>query len=416
MRARTVVAIAGSVVVLGGLVVFGLTFWSSGGSLEEMWVSDTPRDTEINHHAVGVGPGGAVIVAPIAESRSGSEITSQSCVYARLAAEDGAVLWRNGVPPEDCFVHALTEPAIADLDGDGTLEVVGISSIENALVAYDASDGDERWRVQLETYGFGRPTIENVTAAPGPEIVAGDVAGNVVATRGNGSVIWRFGLNRTGWSERTLREAPIVADVDGDGQQDVLLGSDSGPILLSATGAIEWFRNGSATYLAAADADDDDAIEVFTAGTLSIRSYDGSSGAAEWNRTITNGRIRAAGDADGDGTVELYAGKVGGTVLALDAGTGETEWSTAISSGDSTIVSPPVLGDVDGDDTPEVIAVSEDGSVAVLDPDSGSVLARYERNVPIATFATPADIDDDGQEEILVRYGDGRVVALDYAS
>ena len=391
MRPRTVIAVVGFVAILGGLVVFGLTVWSSGGTLDETWVSDTPRDTDINHHAGGVGPDGDVIVAPVAEARgSTDQITNTSCVFARLRPTDGAVLWRNGIPPDDCFVHALTEPAIADLDGDGTPEVVGISSIENALVTYDAEDGSERWRVPLETYGFGRPTIENLTSAPGPEILASDVAGNVVATRANGSVLWRFELNRTGWTERTIREAPIVDDVDGDSQQEVLLGSDSGPVVLSATGDIEWFRNGTATYLTAADADGDDALEVFTAGTLSITSY--------------------------DGTVELFVGKVGGDVLALDAATGDTEWSTSIASGDSTIVSPPVLGDVDGDDTSEVIAVSEDGRVAVLDADGGSVLARYERNVPILTFATTADIDDDGREEILVRYGDGRVVALDYAS
>ena len=417
MRPRTVIAVVGFVAILGGLVVFGLTVWSSGGTLDETWVSDTPRDTDINHHAVGVGPDGDVIVAPVAEARgSTDQITNTSCVFARLRPTDGAVLWRNGIPPDDCFVHALTEPAISDLDGDGTPEVVGISSIENALVTYDAEDGSERWRVPLETYGFGRPTIENLTSAPGPEILASDVAGNVVATRANGSVLWRFELNRTGWTERTIREAPIVDDVDGDSQQEVLLGSDSGPVVLSATGDIEWFRNGTATYLTATDADGDDALEVFTAGTLSITSYDGESGAGEWNRSITNGRIREAADADGDGTVELFVGKVGGDVLALDAATGDTEWSTSIASGDSTIVSPPVLGDVDGDDTSEVIAVSEDGRVAVLDADGGSVLARYERNVPILTFATTADIDDDGREEILVRYGDGRVVALDYAS
>ncbi|ERH02330.1 MAG: hypothetical protein J07HN6_01898, partial [Halonotius sp. J07HN6] len=39
-----------------------------------------------------------------------------------------------------------------------------------------------------------------------------------------------------------------------------------------------------------------------------------------------------------------------------------------------------------------------------------------ERAVPIWTFPTPADIDDDDSAEILVRYGDSRVVALDYAS
>jgi hypothetical protein len=73
-----------------------------------------------------------------------------------------------------------------------------------------------------------------------------------------------------------------------------------------------------------------------------------------------------------------------------------------------------VLGDVTGDRQSEVIAVTETGSVVVLDAASGAELARYERSVPIWTFATPANIDDDSRMEILVRYGDGRVVALEY--
>lgn len=36
-------------------------------TLTETWVSDTARENEVNHHAVGVGPEGGV-VAPVAES------------------------------------------------------------------------------------------------------------------------------------------------------------------------------------------------------------------------------------------------------------------------------------------------------------------------------------------------------------
>jgi hypothetical protein len=61
-----------------------------------------------------------------------------------------------------------------------------------------------------------------------------------------------------------------------------------------------------------------------------------------------------------------------------------------------------------------VIAVTNSGTVAVLDAESGSEMAAYEREVPVWTVPTPADLDGDGDTEVLVRYGDGRVVALDY--
>jgi outer membrane protein assembly factor BamB len=111
----------------------------------------------------------------------------------------------------------------------------------------------------------------------------------------------------------------------------------------------------------------------------------------------------------------VYVGRIEGEVLALDATSGETEWSTTVSSED-TVVAPPRLGDVTGDGTPEVLAATRTGTVTALDADSGGEVAVYERSVPVWTFVTPADIDDDGSEEVLVRYGDGRVVALGYAA
>lgn len=67
-----------------------------------------------------------------------------------------------------------------------------------------------------------------------------------------------------------------------------------------------------------------------------------------------------------------------------------------------------------GPDEPVVVVDSRDGVLAVIDASSGAVLAVYERRVPIRTFPTAADVDGDGNAEILVRYGDGRVIALEY--
>lgn len=416
MRPRTAAGLGGLLVLLGGVLLLGLGAGSSGGTLTEAWISDTPRDNEVNHHAVGVGPEGEVIVAPVAEvPHSDVPITNTSCALVRLAPTDGSVLWRTGLPAEDCFTHALTEPAVDDIDGDGTLEVV-VSTTENALIVYEADTGTEQFRVPLSTYGYGRPTVANLTGAPGPALVTSDIDGGVVVTRSDGSPRWRLALNRTGLTNPSVWEAPVVEDITGNGEPEILVGSGRGPVLLTSDGEIAWVRNGSATYTAVADVDDDPAQEVFTAGTSTVRAHDGASGSREWSRSITNGRVRTAADADDDGRVELFVGRVGGDILALDARTGETEWSTSVAQEADTIVPPPRLGDTTGDGRPEVIGVTKAGTVVVLDAESGGQLGRYERSVPIWTFATPADIDDDRRDEILVRYGDGRVVALDASS
>lgn len=75
-----------------------------------------------------------------------------------------------------------------------------------------------------------------------------------------------------------------------------------------------------------------------------------------------------------------------------------------------------MLANVDGSGPPKVVVATPDGTVAVLDAGSGAELAAYERSVPVWTFVTPADLDDDGDDELLVRYGDGRVVSLAYVT
>lgn len=414
MRRRTGLGLVVVFVALLGLVALGLGL-ASGGQLTEQWVSDTPRENRVNHHAVGVGPDGEVVVAPVAEVPGGdATITDTSCALVRLAPADGSTTWRTGIPAADCFTHALTEPAIEDVDGDGALEAV-VSSTEDAVVAYAAADGAEEWRASLPTYGYGRPTVANVTAAPGPEVVTSDIQGNVAVLHGNGSVAWRVPLNDTQWSRVTVWDAPAVSDVDADGAPEVFVGTGSGPVVLAADGTIQWQRDGTASDVATAQVDDDPATELFTTGTSTLRAHDGRTGETEWSRDLAITRIRTATDGDGDGEPELYVGQ-GGRFLALDAGSGGTEWSTTVSDGDDVSATAPVLGDVDGDDQPEVVGVLNTGRVAVLDAESGSELAVYERDVPVWTFPTVRDIDGDGAAEILVRYGDGRVVRLDYSS
>ena len=411
MRRRTGLALAAVFGLLALVVVVGVGFTPSG-ELTEQWVSDTPRENEINHHAVGIGPAGDVIVAPVAEvPYADVPITNSSCELVRLDPDEGSTVWEVGTPAEDCYTHALTEPAIEDIDDDGELEVV-VSSTENALITYDAETGNEEWRVPLSTYGYGRPTVANVTPAPGPEVVTSDIEGGVVVVDGDGMVEWRAMLNAT-QPNPSVWLAPLVDDFNADGSPEVLLASSNGPVLLSSDGHVEWQSDGAANYLAAAQVDDDPESEVFATGRSAVRSY-GVGGELAWERDLSNSRFKTALDGDRDGTVELYVGRIGGRLLALDATTGDTEWSTRLSTNDEAMVQPPVLADVDGETGPEVVTVLETGTVVVVDPNSGAEQARYERDVPVWTAPSVADLDGDSADEIIVRYGDGRVVRLDY--
>ena len=394
MRRRTVLAVA---LVVGALVAVGAAGLglAPGGDLTERWVSDTERANEVNHHAVGVGPRGDVVLAPVAEvPGAGTPVTAESCALVRLDPATGATRWTRGVPVDACVTHALTEPAVTDVDGDGALEAV-VATTEEALVVRDVADGREEWRVAIGAYGYGRPTVANLTPAPGREVVAADVDGRVVVATGNGSVAWRRDAT-DGWENPAVWVAPV--------------GANRGLVVLGPDGSVERRVEGPGTYLAAADVDDDPAVELVAAGTGSVRSIDGARRSSPRRTDGVTAPSRTLGIAFSDGATELYLGQPTGAVTALNGATGETEWSTTVAS---EVVVSPVLGDVDGDGAAEVVAVTNGGTVVVLSAD-GRELAAYERSVPVWTFPTLADLDDDGASEVLVRYGDGRVVALSY--
>lgn len=412
MRRRTLVALGLVLALLGATALYGVA-GGGGGQLSEQWVSDTSRENEVNHHPVGVlGAIGnrseGLVVAPVAAVVNTEPLGPTSCSLVRLAA-DGGVRWRHGVPAANCTSHALTEPELADLDGDGAVEVAA-GSTENAVLVLSAETGREEYRIPLETFGYGRPTAANLTAHDGPELVAADIGGTVVAATGE-ETLWTRSLNATTWA------APVVGDVDADGAPEVVFGTAEAVTALDAGGQVEWRVNVTAERLAVADADDDAGLELFATTTRTVRSIDGATGRVEWETRVSGQpALHEVGDGDQDGVPEAYVGVSGGTIVALNADTGREEWSTRLVPERRASTPPPTLGDLDGDGTPELVAVANDGTVVVLSPTTGTERAAYERSVPIWTEVAIADPNGDRRDEILVRYGDGRVVSLAYVN
>ncbi|WP_415379305.1 PQQ-binding-like beta-propeller repeat protein [Halosimplex sp. TS25] len=405
MRTRTVAALVLLLVAFAG--AGAVAFWTlpgGGAALTELWVSDTARDNDFNHHGVGAADG--VVVAPVTGLQGQDDLTRRSCSLTRLDAADGSVRWWAGVPPARCFSHALTKPAVADLDGDGEPEVVA-GTTENATVAFAASDGRELFRIPTRAYGYAQPVVADVVGDARPEIVASDVSGDVVVAAANGTVRWRGNVSSLVYA------SPVVTDLDGDGAREVVVAGREETVAYDADGSVLWRRGVGANDAAAATVDGE--VRIVVAGNDGVVALDGATGARAWHRSAEGSpSMGALADADDDGAPEAYVGEAGSLLRAFDAADGSEEWRTRLATADGSVTPPAVLADLDGDGEPSLVAVTNGGTVSVLDPETGSERATYQRDVPIWTGATPTNLTATPGEELLVRYGDGRVVALEY--
>jgi outer membrane protein assembly factor BamB len=149
----------------------------------------------------------------------------------------------------------------------------------------------------------------------------------------------RFSLSAvTLWSavvSGNVLSVPVVADFDGDGSGDVVIGDDDGRIYCLSG------RNGIPIWVSKA----------------------GNSVQAPFSLA----------DMDGNGSPDVIVGSTDGAVYCLNGRTGQSLW-TAQTQG--PILGPVLLRDVNGDKEPDAFFGSDDGSVYAVNGRTGQWLWR----------------------------------------
>ena len=297
-------------------------------------------------------------------------------------------------------------PAIADLDDDGSPEVlVTLDHGSGMTLAYAvgcfSADGDLLWESEDYTDNeFNWATgiaVSDMDHDGSPEIVAGRVILNSDGSEravGDGSSIGAS----TGAFFLWEGAHPAVADLDLDGQEEVITGDtiydiDGDTIARNSSG------DGAVSV---ANLDSDPEGEYVASFGAEIRAHD-TDGSLIWGPTAIRGASilssPAIADLDGDGEVEIVV--AGGNQLVCLNADGTTLWDAVVQ--DSSGATGASIFDFDADGTPEVVYIDEIQMFAFNGSD-GTIKFHSDEHDSGTMYDYPviADLDADGHAEIIV--------------
>ena len=312
----------------------------------------------------------------------------------------------------------------ADVDRDGDIDVLSASGGRDDKIAWYANDGSG---------GFGEQRVISTAADGASSVYAADVDNDgdidvLSASRLDDKIAWYANDGIGGFGEQRVistaadgASSVYAADVDSDGDIDVL----------SASGGrddkIAWYANdGSGGFgeqrvistaadgvssVYAADVDNDGNADVLSAsldGKIAWNANDGIGGFGE-QRVISTAADRAesvyAADVDRDGDLDLLSASFGDDKIAWYAndgsgGFGEQRVISTAANGPHSVYA----ADVDGDGDVDVLSASFDNIIAWYANDGTGRFSEQRVISTAAEFARSvyaADADGDGDIDVL---------------
>lgn len=332
-----------------------------------------------------------------------------------LLSFDGNYL-PNGIISTDPVDNSgeTSSPSAGDFNGDGYQELV-FAADEGKLYILSLTDNAD----QLQQFDLGATILRSTPAlgldSDGQWVIACGTCGAGVV------LIWpKSGRTLTIAPTEEITSTPALADINRDGELDVVFGKNDGGILaysIAEPGFPLWELTTDGpvqSSVALGDIDGDQYLEGFV-GSLDGNIY----GFDCWGKPLPGWPLNlgggyadegiisspALGDINRDGFLEIIVGtgifsSTYGRLLVIDRmGNILTQKET-----DCGIISSPLLVNLDDDIHLEILAISYDGEVLGIEAD-GSNTEGYPGKIspgPITATPTVNDLDGDGYQELLV--------------
>ncbi|MFM2152333.1 MAG: hypothetical protein RL199_768 [Pseudomonadota bacterium] len=344
-------------------------------------------------------------------------------VLRAVRGDTGAPVWT--VTDPALRVNGVSSPAAADLDGDGSVEVVTgawdpAGGPYGGLLAFKA-DGTLLWRAPGHYVGWGGPALADLDADGRPEVVIG----NTVLDGATGTERCSGGYTATG--DNGEGPLSVVVDVDGDGVMELVAGSMTYHLVKDDTGADRCGRFWPETlkdrlgarlwdgFPAVADIFDDPAVRTTqNAAEVAVVSK-GVVRVHDWTGGLLMNPVKLPGggsggpptiaDFDGDGRAEIGVAGLGSYTVFKPGRPGNILWTVPTQDVSSSTTGSSVF-DFDGNGRAEVVYADE-CFVHVYDGATGMEVFQVP-NSSCTAYEMPvvADVDGDGAAELLVGAND----------
>jgi subtilisin family serine protease len=253
---------------------------------------------------------------------------------------------------------------IVDLDNNGAKEVIfgdqgGILHVMNAA--------GENFIDPIDTGGniTGAVAIGKIDSDENEDIAIANEAGHLMAYDMTGSLIFDYDCGGS------MKGNPIIADVNGDGNNEVIAYTFIGNQVHVVNGDGTAFTNFPATL---------------SGGVLSSA---------------------AVGDLNSDGHLEIILATLTGALDVIDTNTGTqlTGFPYALGTGSWN---GPIVSNVDGDNDPEILVGTLGNDLFVINHD-GSLLSETDFGNQIKTSIVTANFDNNGNNDIAFVTSNGNV-------
>nr|WP_275426348.1 VCBS repeat-containing protein [Bradymonas sediminis] len=315
--------------------------------------------------------------------------------------------------------------AVGDIDNDGKNETIALVLDGNVtqLVAVN-NDGSIKWQTNrnglastgipaLANY-WGGPAIADLDGNGTPEIVLGaavfDNQGNLLFnaadTPGDG-----IGVN----SSYKIGPLSAIADVNGNGKQEILTGNTA----YTHTGDVLWANTEADGFVAVADFNGNGLPEMVVVSDGTVRVQNAASGAVVWGpvNVPSSGRLGSPTVADFNGNGNLEIGVAGSnkyvalSVDPSDFGSGALDynsvklWEVETQDQSSSNTGSSVF-DFQGDGSAEVI-YNDELWLRIYDGATGAELFKAPNSSYTGLeYPIIVDVDNSGSASIVVGSND----------